>query len=301
VPERLTRHDGEEILMTGCTGRNPEMMGVITFPLDRLLTWRLDVGVIAAAAASSLGLTGAVTEVEPGWAWSLGIGRVAGRPRAVFLATGLVGDGAPSRAGQLLARIGGREALVLVPFRPGPVGEVPVVPLGDLLRLEDGGLVFDADLMALALPPAPLFVSETQEVTYRSGSDAAWNQVKVWLVDGDTVRIVLPGRPPRSFTAAELGLTNARSRDRRRTKGWAILEALCDGHGSCSWRAGGCASYDAFKVQVSVLGKTLREFLCIDGSPFHPTSPREGLRAVFEAGPLPEPDVYVGEDRWMGA
>ena len=39
-------------------------------------------------------------------------------------------------------------------------------------------------------------------------------------------------------------------------------------------------------------------FVGIDESPFHPTSRKDGLRSVFEAGPLPEPDLYVGEDQW---
>ncbi len=149
------------------------------------------------------------------------------------------------------------------------------------------------DWAAMAAAPLP-----PEATAFCAAPGTTWAEVKVWLVDGDTVRIVLPGRAPRSFTAAELGLTNARSRDRRRTKGWAILEALCEGHGTCSRHVGGIASYDAFKVQVSQLARALREFVGIDASPFHPTSRKDGVRAIFEAGPLPEPEVYVGEDRW---
>ncbi len=132
----------------------------------------------------------------------------------------------------------------------------------------------------------------------RLSSTVSWPEVTMWLVDGDTIRIERPDRKPRSWTAAELGLVHARARDRRHTKGWKLLVALCEAHGSCDWRASDNRSYAAFKVQVSGLAKQLRRALDIDAPPFHPTSPSDGLRAVFRAGPLPEPEVYVGEDHW---
>jgi len=299
VPERFRRHDGDEVLLTACTGRNPEVHGTVTFPLSRLEAWRFSPKGLAQVLATALELRGRVEEIEGGWLWSLGAGHVAGAGRLVFFATSLVGEGTDGRADRLLGRIGNRAALVLVPTRTAPVGTVPVVALDGLVAMDGDGLVLDRELVALSLPsPGPMMVHDAPPPSFRARPDTGWSQVKIWFVDGDTVRIVLPDRPPRSFTAAEIGLTNARSRDRRRTKGWSILEALCEGHGTCSRHVAGVASYDAFKVQVSQLGKVLREFVGIDESPFHPTSRKDGLRSVFEAGPLPEPDLYVGEDQW---
>ena len=296
LPERFVRPDGAAVLVAPCTGRNPDVHGTLTFPPERLTTWRLDPSVLCALVASDLGLHGPLDEVVAGQAWSLGAARIGGVPWLVFFATSLA---RPEHVEALRARIGQRAALVLVPRRPTALGSIPVVALDQLVLVRDERMVVDVDLLALALPePGPMLLHDAPMPAFRAAPGTTWAQVKVWLVDGDTVRIVLPGQPPRSFTAAELGLTNARSRDRRRTKGWAILEALCDAYGTCSWHVGGIRSYDAFKVQVSNLAKALRAFVGIDDSPFHPTSSKHGLRSIFEAGPLPEPEVYVGEDRW---
>lgn len=128
-------------------------------------------------------------------------------------------------------------------------------------------------------------------------SGTRWNEVHVYEVDGLTVQIRVPGRAPASFTAAELGMANKRKRDRGATKKWWVLMALCRGQGSCGWR-GLANSFDAFKGQVSSLRPLLQHIVGIDADPFTACTNAGGLRAAFNAGPLPEDEVYVGEDRW---
>jgi hypothetical protein len=80
---------------------------------------------------------------------------------------------------------------------------------------------------------------------------------------------------------------------------WAILEALCEGHGACNWRTTGVNSFDAFKVQVSELRRSLRHIFALDDDPLPDCTARGGLRAAFQAHPaLPDRPLYVGEDRW---
>jgi len=186
---------------------------------------------------------------------------------------------------------------------PRPPGAV-VLSLADWLDVGEAALLEAATKAAelstlmspLRMGPAPSHGRPPRP--RRPTSDARWTDVTMWLVDGDTVRIERPEHKPRSWTAAELGLVHARARDRRHTKGWKLLVALCEGHGTCDWRSSDNRSYAAFKVQVSGLAKQLRSVLGIDAAPFHPTSPAGGLRAIFRAGPMPEAEVYVGEDRW---
>lgn len=142
-------------------------------------------------------------------------------------------------------------------------------------------------------------VSQFPEVVQlRAPRGSSWNQISVYHVDGDTLRFHIPGLEPRSLTAAQLGMTSRRSRERTRTLKWSIMEALCEGHGTCTWQTAGSRNFDAFKNQVSEIRKLLQHIVGIKGDPFLECSNRNGLRSRFVAEPERSSQTYVGEDRW---
>ena len=306
VPTRTRNAVGEPVLISPCILRRD--VGLLVFPPDRLVAWRLDYPGLGRALGTALGIDRRVEEVEPGWAWGIGEGQVAGRRRLVYLATGLGNPGSEGRWPTLRRRLPPDDVVVLVPWRlPEQTAgdDAAVVSLVELVAVEGGALRVSQHRLARALggskPPVSLGAGDERladVLTWHASPGSRWNQVKLWLVDGDTVRLIVPGRPPRSFTAAELGLAHRRSTTRQRSKGWHVLEKLAEGHGTCALRSSGCSTFAAFKVQASELAKVLRHVVGIDGNPFFPLKEKEGLRARFQAGPLPEDEVYVGEDRW---
>jgi hypothetical protein len=280
-------------------------VGLLTFHPTRLVAWRLDLERLAAAVGAALGMDEGVEEVEPGWAWEIGRAEIAGRTKRIYLASGLGGSTGEPRWSRLRRRLPPEDLLVFIPSRvPAEVAgaDPAVVPLAGLVEIAGSRLLIAPDRLVRALGGRRGVGSAGADtgmgITYRATAGSQWNQVKVWFVDGDTVRVEVPGRPPRSLTAAELGLVHKRSTARQQTKGWLILSALCEGNGTCSWRAGGCASFDGFKVQVSALGRRLGTVMGIEGSPFYPLARLGELRSRFQAGPLEGPPPYVGEDRW---
>jgi|GEM_PF-2536725 len=302
-PTRTTDAHGQDVLVQACLqGRD---VGLLVFDPSRLVAWRLDLEGLAAGVGAALNLDDSVEEVEPGWAWEIGRAEIVGRTKRVYLASGLGGSPGEPRWSRLRRRLPPEDLLIFVPARvPAQVaGDDPaVVRLAGLIEIAEGGLQIAPDRLARALSRrgsvAAVSEGARAPATHRAAPGSRWNQVKVWLVNGDTVRVELPGRAPQGFTAAELGLVHQRSTARQQTKGWQILSALCNGNGTCSWRAGGCASFGAFKVQVSELGRRLGAVIGIGGSPFH-SLPRNGdLRSHFQAGPLESPPPYVGEDLW---
>ena len=302
-PTRTTDAKGQDVLIHACLqGRD---VGLLTFPPSRLVSWRLDLEGLAAVVGSAVGADGDPQEVQPGWAWELGRAEIAGRTRRVYLAAGLRGPGREPRWAALRRRLPPEDVLVFVPAR-GPdvaaAGDASMVPLAGLVELDEEGLRISPDRLARALggPRGVLLARAEPEtaIRHRAAPSSRWNQVRLRLADGDTVRVEVPGRPPRSYTAAEMGLAHKRSKTREQTKGWLILKKLCEGHGSCSWHSARCASFDAFKVQVSGLGKKLERFMGIEGSPFFPLPKNDDLRSRFVADELSDPPPYVGEDHW---
>ncbi len=147
-----------------------------------------------------------------------------------------------------------------------------------------------------AMPPLQVAVSPKPDEAQRSFPTLAgtrWVDVKIYLVDGLTVQIRVPGVRPMSFTAAELGMTS-KKRERKKTKQWDLLVGLCEGRGAQMV----VGSFGAFKVRVSKLRVQLRGFMGIEDDPFVECSQQNGLRSKFIAGPMPEDEIYVGEDRW---
>jgi hypothetical protein len=304
-PELYLR-DRQVVLSYFC-GARPEM-GFLEFAPERLVSYQFDLAGLGRRLAEALGLRGGVQVVESDWIWRLGQGTLAERPTWVYLGWGFQQTGGAARWERLRQGMPTTGALLLVPARTpvrNPSVDPPVQTLAGLLRLEQGELVVDDAALASALTsplPVPIPAGDNAKydevVEHPAAPGTTWNQIKLVLENGDTLRFEVPGQPPRSFTAALLGLTHKRSRERTPTRGWRLLEALCEGHGTIDRWTDLAPSFDAFKVQVSELRKHLQYMLKIEGDPFHRLSKKGGLRARFQASVPADVCPYVGEDRW---
>lgn len=116
-----------------------------------------------------------------------------------------------------------------------------------------------------------------------------WNTIKIYLVDGETLAIHVPGQKLKRYHHQQLGMANKRTG--KPSKKWELLEKLCNGYGQISW-TGTAREFGAFKEQVSGLRLTLQELFGIKSDPFQVCSRSEGLRAAYQAFPdLPEADI----------
>ena len=111
-----------------------------------------------------------------------------------------------------------------------------------------------------------------------------WNQVRMCLVDQQTVRIDVPGKSIRA-THVDLGLAHRRSREPTRL--WEVLVELCEEHGYFKTRRFG--SKHATKQALSRLRKGLWAIFGLEDDPFEPYRRGTGWRARFQARPdLPD-------------
>ena len=103
-----------------------------------------------------------------------------------------------------------------------------------------------------------------------------WEELRVTVVDGHTLRIGC-GRHAVRRTYRDLGLHAANSREP--TRKWAMLLAICSGHGTFRWTDFGSAR--AVSQAVSVLRRKLQDAFGLTGDPFHEWD--RGWRARFFA------------------
>ena len=229
VPDRITRPDGEQVLFSGCVGGRAEV-GLLTFPLDRLVIWRFDVAGFARALASAGTLRGPVVEVVPGRLWRLGTLGAGRNRRPVLLAPGLARLRAEERRG-LLDQVGTGLPVVLVPCEiptDVPSERATIVPLAEVLDLEPDGLFLDLEAVAAAAAPAK---RDMKPVEVPAGT--AWESIVVRVVDDEHVQVVVGWRTEvRSFR--ELGMVDARRREPTPNATWAFLQALARA-GSMTW------------------------------------------------------------------
>jgi hypothetical protein len=104
----------------------------------------------------------------------------------------------------------------------------------------------------------------------------AWNQIRITVVDGHTVRISC-GRTTVRRTYRDLGLHAENSREP--TKKWTLLLAICAEHGTFRWKDFG--SFHAVSQATSVLRGKLKEAFGLEEDPFHAFA--NGWRAKFFA------------------
>jgi hypothetical protein len=202
-----------------------------------------------------------------------------------------------------MAILGLRRALLLVPTarlatpelraKHAPGAFVVLDVLEESLTVRDGRLARAAvrapsapDLSALsptpAPPPAPApTLSSAPPPAPRLIPGATrWNEIRISLVDSQTVRIDLPGVSVRR-TYVDLGMAHSKNRQPRRV--WELLVELCEGHGIfLSTRFG---SADATKKLVSRLGGELGAIFGLTETAFHPYRPTEGWQTRFQASP----------------
>jgi hypothetical protein len=128
-------------------------------------------------------------------------------------------------------------------------------------------------------------------------SSTPWNQVSLFLVDGETVAVRAPGMRQRRLSFRELGMADGRGG--KPTRRWRLIEKVCEQHGSCDHRDLGYRAFDTFKTLVSETRPVLQHVFGIQADPF-PECTKDGLRAAFHAGPDIPDEPYVGEDKWSG-
>lgn len=184
-----------------------------------------------------------------------------------------------------------RGALVLVPtaarlgvelpVRYAPGAHVEIEALEDAVAVRDGKL---ARVTKLRLVPPEQPPKEPAPAVARPGKLAAalgassFTEIRITVVDGHTLRIGC-GKKAVRRTYVDLGLHAGNTREP--TKLWAILLAVCEGHGEFRWRQFGPMG------TVSTSMTRLRAKLCaafgLDEDPFFEHHAVKGWKAKFFA------------------
>lgn len=227
----------------------------------------------------------------------------SGGSRDVFLATTL--DSAALASFLALRGSADRPTLVLVPTasrlapntiaRHGAGDHVEIVVLEDALTLRDGALAL------LSARPRMRLVSATQDARPAHAEEAdgrrqrdrdltkasgvalrprVWGELEIAAIDLETVRAKVGARHIRC-NPGDLGL--ASEQNRKPTKLWTLLLAICHGNGEFQWRNFGHGP--KVKRLVADLRKKLKAAFGLDEDPFHPFSGSRGWRARFQAKP----------------
>jgi hypothetical protein len=191
-----------------------------------------------------------------------------------------------------------RPTLVLVPTAHGlspelaarhaPGGHVEIERLDDALAVRGEKIARVAKLRLVAR--APLALAEPVGKTKKKRAPrppgriaeeigaTGWNEIKITVVDGHTVRIQ-HGKITIRRNYNDLGLGSAGRRDP--TEKWKLLLLVCAGHGSFRWKTLG--SYKAAKNAVYVLRVALKESFGLADDPFHRFHAVNGWKAKFFA------------------
>jgi hypothetical protein len=112
----------------------------------------------------------------------------------------------------------------------------------------------------------------------------AWGDLRITVVDGHTLRITC-GRTSIRRTYRDLGLHAENSREP--TRKWAMLLALCAGHGTFRWRDFG--EFRAVSQAMSVLRGKLKRAFGLEEDPFGEYA--NGWKARFFASSEVSEDV----------
>jgi DNA-binding response OmpR family regulator len=112
-----------------------------------------------------------------------------------------------------------------------------------------------------------------------------WKDIKITAIDGHTLRVQC-GKQTVRRTYVDLGFAGA---NREPIKKWAVLLALCAGHGTFRWKRFG--SYDTAKNAVSVVQKLLKEAFSLEENPIERHSVANAWRArFFASSEIADPD-----------
>lgn len=174
--------------------------------------------------------------------------------------------------------------------------------LRSLAKLDGAGTAAGPAVLSMPIPIPPPY----QQTPPQKGDDGiiripvppgtTWSQIQLYLVDGETVAIRVPGKEMARYAHIQLGMANKRNNNP--TKKWELIQALCEKGGSCEW-GDVSPSFSAFTTLVSDARDSLQVIFGIDTDPFSECSKTNGLRAEFQAFPDIPNDPYVGEKEWL--
>ena len=186
---------------------------------------------------------------------------------------------------------GVRGTLVLLPTaralsveaasRHGPGAHVEVDTLCDVVSVRDGALALAPRLRAVR----PVVVEEAAPAVAPAGAPRRlpkakrWEDVRITLVDGETVSVEIAGKFQR-LTYIDMGLVGRSNR--KATKAWALLVACCEGKGTFRWKVFG--TFENARQVVTRLRKALRAVFAVDEDPFHDFTYTDQWRTRFRAG-----------------
>jgi hypothetical protein len=165
-----------------------------------------------------------------------------------------------------------------------------------LARLDDDRPVRPAVLSLGArdlLTGAPKTMGSSGVARLAVPPNTAWSQITIYMVDGETMAVRVPGSRLQRLTFRDLEMVDGRSGEPN--KQWRLIRWVCDGRGERDWRAFECRTFDAFKTLVSTTRPILQRVLGIPADPFLECS-QSGLRAAFTALPEAPEELYVGID-----
>jgi hypothetical protein len=228
------------------------------------------------------------------WPQTLGWVKQEGGEREVVLVV-------PTKTALLNALIRTRPTLALVPTdrhltrdmreKHAPGAMVVIDVIDESLCVHDGRLAraknVAPDAASLDLSPSvavPRTPLPAKPVSF-AGVER-WNQVRICLINQQTVRVDVPGRKQRC-SYLDLGMGHGSTREPTRT--WEMLVAFCEDNGVFARRRFGTP--DATKQIISRLAKELRVLFGLTPSPFLPYRTDRGWEARFQAlSDLPSDD-----------
>ena len=111
-----------------------------------------------------------------------------------------------------------------------------------------------------------------------------WEKLTLTLLSGDQVRIQYPDIANKTYSYAELGFKDKKSKDGSPNKNWRFLKLACKKYEwdtSINNNSLNQRDRDNLKHIISDIRKKLREFFETTGDPFHPHKNGEGWRTKF--------------------
>lgn len=258
-----------------------EEIGYVWFPPDRLVTWRLNLGALVQALASSLSLGGDCRELHPGRIWRLGERRQGRSRYNVFFAWGLDLDDSQQVLPATEAAIVGDNPVILVPRRlradcwPDPPS--PLIAIADHIDFENDRLAID---WATIVAGAGRATSDQSVEPIPTPAGMTWNRLILRIIDDEHVEIVAGDRHERRRFDA-MGMLDRRKSKAEPNSAWALLLILAGGGGELSWSDSGAS--DTARAHVKLLRDALRAvFPGLRGKPIADYKRGVGWRPNFQ-------------------
>lgn len=243
-----------------------EEIGYVWFPPDRLVTWRLDLGALVRALASSLSLGGDCRELHSGRIWRLGERRQRRSRYSVFFAWGLDLDDSQQVLPAAETAIVGDNPVILVPRRLRaecwPDAPSSPIAIADLIDFEDGRLTMD---WATVVSGSGRSTSDKSVEAIPTPPEMTWDNLILRIIDDTHVEIVAGDRQERRRFDA-MGMLDRRQSSPQPNYAWGFLLLLASNGGELSWSDSGAS--DKARAHMKLLRGALRAvFPGLDGDP----------------------------------